>query len=257
MKKTREDREDRDVDRRQLEGGRADDLTERVTDHVSGAADGVQERLAEALVDLGAQPRDVHVDDVGLRIEVIVPDVLEQHGAGHHLAGVLHQIFEQAELARLQRDRLAAARDRVAEPVELEVADAEHGLCGVGLPPPGKRLDAGEQLGEGVGLGQIVVAAGAQARDAVVDLAEGGEDQRRRVVALAAQFLDDRQAVALRQHAVDDQHVVAAIRRHRRTGIAVGGVVGHVSRLAQRLGKVGRGFLVVLDQKYPHGVTIH
>ena len=78
-----------------------------VTDHVSGAAHGMQQRLVEALVDLAAQPRDVHVDDVGLRVEVVVPHVLEQHGARHHLAGVLHQVFEQAEFARLQRDRLA------------------------------------------------------------------------------------------------------------------------------------------------------
>src|SRR5579872_7406875 len=63
-----------------------------VTDHVSCAAHGVQQRLGEALVDLRAQPRDVDVDDVGLRIEVIIPDVLQQHGAGDHLAGVLHEI---------------------------------------------------------------------------------------------------------------------------------------------------------------------
>src|SRR3954452_7349256 len=71
------------------------------TDHVSGAANGVEERVGVALIDLAAQPRHVHVDDVGLGVEVIVPDVFEQHGTGHHLAGVLHQIFEQAELARL------------------------------------------------------------------------------------------------------------------------------------------------------------
>ena len=41
---------------------------------------------------------------------MVVPDVLEQHGAGDDLAGVLHEIFEQAEFARLQHDLLAAAR---------------------------------------------------------------------------------------------------------------------------------------------------
>src|SRR3569623_326838 len=65
------------------------------TDHISGAANGVQEPIGVALVDLAAQAGHVDVDHVGLRVEMVVPDVLEQHGAGHDLAGVLHQIFEQ------------------------------------------------------------------------------------------------------------------------------------------------------------------
>src|SRR3954447_24951107 len=74
-------------------------LPDAVADHVAGAANRVQQRTVESLVDLGAQARDVYVNDVGLRIEVVIPDVLQQHGAGHDLAGMLHQIFEQAELA--------------------------------------------------------------------------------------------------------------------------------------------------------------
>src|SRR5690348_8569366 len=67
------------------------------TDHISGAANGMKQRVGVALVDLGSKPRHVDVDDVGLGIEVIVPDILEQHGARHHLAGVLHEVFEETE----------------------------------------------------------------------------------------------------------------------------------------------------------------
>ena len=86
--------------------------------------------MLEALVDLGAQARDVDVDDVGLRVEMIIPDVLEQHGARHHLAGVLHQIFEQAELARLQRQLVLAAGDAMRQAVELEIPDAVERVLG-------------------------------------------------------------------------------------------------------------------------------
>jgi hypothetical protein len=55
----------------------------------------------------------VHVDHVGLRIEMIIPNVLQQHGAGHDLAGMPHQIFEQAEFARLQLQLLPGAADFV------------------------------------------------------------------------------------------------------------------------------------------------
>ena len=56
----------------------------------------------------------MHVDDVGLRIEVIVPDILEQHRAGNDLIGMAHEEFEQPELARQQVELLAprgTARD--------------------------------------------------------------------------------------------------------------------------------------------------
>ena len=43
-------------------------------------------------------------DDVGARIEMIVPDIVQQHCAGDHLSRMTHEIFEQAKLAWLQRD---------------------------------------------------------------------------------------------------------------------------------------------------------
>src|SRR5208282_6066364 len=175
-------------------------LTSAVTDHVSGAAHRVQQGDVEVAIDLGAQARDVDVDDVGLRIEMIVPDVFEQHGAGDDLAGVLQEVFEQAEFARLQRDLLAGARHLVGKAVEREVAEPVHRLLRRALGAAARqRLDAGEQLGKGVGFGEIVVAAGAQALDAVVDLAERREDQRRRLDVLGAQRADQRQSVHLGQ----------------------------------------------------------
>src|SRR5882757_4994424 len=143
--------------------------TYTVTDHVSGAADRMQQRPLKTLVDLGAQPRNVHVDHVGLRIEMIVPDVLQQHGARHHLAGMLHQIFEQAEFARLERQLVLAACDAMGEPVELEIADTVERVLGRTAAAARQHLDAGQQLGEGIGFWQIVVAAGTKALDAVVD----------------------------------------------------------------------------------------
>src|SRR5436305_11323811 len=87
------------------------------TDHVSGPADRLQHRLVETLVDLGSEPRDMDVDDVGLRVEMIVPDILEQHRAGDDVAGIAHQIFKQLEFARLERDRLAGAADGAGQEV--------------------------------------------------------------------------------------------------------------------------------------------
>jgi hypothetical protein len=71
----------------------------------------------EAFVDFAAQPADVALDDVGARVEMNVPDVLEQHRARDHLAGVAHQVFKQAELPWLQLDQLPTTARRAAEPV--------------------------------------------------------------------------------------------------------------------------------------------
>src|SRR5271165_6877791 len=99
-------------------------LASAVTNHISGATHSADQRRVEIPVDLGPEPGDVHVDDIRLGIEMIVPDMLEQHGPGDDLAGVLHQVFEKAKFARLQDDLFAAAGHLVRKPVEREVSDA-------------------------------------------------------------------------------------------------------------------------------------
>src|SRR5579885_3521555 len=87
------------------------------TQAVPGAAYGAQQGGIETGVYLLPQPADVHVDDVGLRIEVVAPDALQQHGARDHLAGVAQQVFQQLELARLQIDGLALAGDGAGDEI--------------------------------------------------------------------------------------------------------------------------------------------
>src|SRR5512132_1389161 len=87
----------------------------RGTQAIPGAAHRMQQWCLESLVDLRTQATDVHVDDVRLRIEVVVPDALEQHGSGYDLALVAHQVLEQSELPRLQVDRLAGAGHRATQ----------------------------------------------------------------------------------------------------------------------------------------------
>src|SRR5580658_4360897 len=153
-------------------------LPRAVTNHVSRAADGREQRRVKIAIDLGPQARYMHIDYIGLRVEVIIPDMLEQHGSRHHLARILHQIFEEPEFARLQDDFLGRARDLVRQPVEREVGDAQDRLLRRAFGAAARqRLHPGQQLRESVRLGQIVVAAGAQALDAVVDLAERGQNQ--------------------------------------------------------------------------------
>src|SRR5258708_38958619 len=70
--------------------------------HVTRIANRPEQRPLGAGVDFLAQFADMNVDDVGLRIEVIVPDALEKHGARHDLIGMAHQVLEHLKLPRLQ-----------------------------------------------------------------------------------------------------------------------------------------------------------
>src|SRR4051812_42471631 len=74
-------------------------LAPPLAEDIADASHRLKQLLVERLVDLFAQAADEHVDDVGLRIEVVVPDVRQDHRFRHDLAGVAHQILEQGELS--------------------------------------------------------------------------------------------------------------------------------------------------------------
>ncbi|CAE1308324.1 unnamed protein product [Acanthosepion pharaonis] len=68
------------------------------------------DRIAAArLGQLHAQAADIDVDDIGLRLEFIAPDTLDQHRAGQHLAGMPRQFGQQLEFQIGERDRLACS----------------------------------------------------------------------------------------------------------------------------------------------------
>src|SRR5579862_8921337 len=92
------------------------------TDHVAGATYGMQQRPVESLVNLRPQTGNMHVDDVCLRVEMIFPYAFKQHRSGHHLVGVAHKIFQQAEFARLKVDGRSVAAGAPGKKIELEVS---------------------------------------------------------------------------------------------------------------------------------------
>src|ERR1700704_1740367 len=68
------------------------------TEDISNASDGVQQLLVERPIDLLTQAAHQHIDDVGLWIEVVLPDMGEDHRLGYDVAGVADQELEQGEL---------------------------------------------------------------------------------------------------------------------------------------------------------------
>src|SRR5579872_1244591 len=219
------------------------------TDAKSDAADGVYQRIAVMIVDLAAHAADIDVDDVGGRVEIQVPDVLQQHRAWHHLALVAHQIFQHLEFARQQFDLFAGAVGGAGHEIEFEVADAQHGFLHHGGAAPRQRFDARQQFGEHERLDQIIVAAAAQPAHAVIDFAERAHDQRRRVDAGFAQLADDHKTVDARQHAIDGHHRVAARQAEPQAVVAVVGEIDLITARAEKVDELTSGFRIVFDDE--------
>src|ERR1700733_1483087 len=115
---------------------------------------------------------------------------------------------------------------------------------------------ARQQLAEGEGLGEVIVAAAAQPADALIDIVERGQDQDGRAVAGLAQRLDDRQPVDVaRQHAVHDDDVVRLAGGEEQPVAAIAGVLHGVPGLAQAAHDEARHPFVVLDDEDLHGVA--
>ena len=70
------------------------------TDTKSNTTYCVYQRIAVVIVDFSADAADVHVDYVSGRIEIQIPDVLQQHGARYDPFRVAYEIFEDAEFSR-------------------------------------------------------------------------------------------------------------------------------------------------------------
>ena len=112
-------------------------------------------------------------------IEAVVPDVRQDHRLRDDPAGVAHQVFEQRELARAELDSRPVARDAARHRSSVRSPTVRRVDVGGAGRAPDQRLHAGEQLGERERLRQVVVAAGLEPLDAVVDRVPRAQDQDR------------------------------------------------------------------------------
>src|SRR5262245_24780890 len=147
----------------------------RVGQHVTHAAYRVYQLHAVAAVDLVAQGIDMHLDDVADAVEVDVPYVFDDKRTRQWAVGVAHQELEQRVLFWLELDKGAGAADQAADGVHFQVGDAQHALAR--SPAPEQRSQSCRQLGQGERLGHIVVGAGIEPGNTLIQRVLGGENQ--------------------------------------------------------------------------------
>ena len=121
--------------------------------------------------------------------------------------------------------------------------------------PADERADAREQDRERERLLQVVVGTGVESLRLVEVAVLGREHQDRRPVAGRSEVAADDEAVAARQHDVEDHDVVAALLGHPEPVVAVVGAVDRES-LGLQAAPQRRGDLeIVLDDQQLHGLV--
>ena len=202
----------------------------------------------------GAQPLDRDLDDVGVAVEIHVPDQLGDRRLGEDLALAPGQHGEQRELLGGEVDAGAAARHLARDQVDLQVGDAQLGGL-LAAAAPRQRVQPRHQLQERERLDQIVVGAVLQAADPVLDAVACGQHDHRCLLD-AAQCPDDGETVDAGQHGIEDDDVVVVGERQVLAVDAVVGDVDGAALLGQALVQVLRRLRLVLDDEQLHGGAI-
>src|SRR6476469_1506672 len=191
---------------------------------IPGASHGVDHRRAPR-VDLLAQVGDVQLHDVGLPAEVVVPDAVQYLRLRQDPSRVAHQVPQQLELGGGQLDGLAGPGDLAAVLVEGELAD-DQPRAGGRLGDAGaaeQRTQAQRHLLQAERLGDVVVAAGGEPGDAVLDGVLGGQEEHGEVRQVGTHPAEDLEPVDVRQHDVQDHRVGPEVTGRAHGGHAVAG----------------------------------
>src|SRR5690348_3543450 len=161
--------------------------------------------------ELLAQPPHVHVHRLAVARELMTPHVLEQRVARVHATGVGEQVGQEVELPLRQLDVAVVHHDPARGAVDRERAeDVPLGhrlrLVCIRRSTAHHRVDAGQHLAHGKGLGDVVVCAELEADD-LVDLRVLGGDHDDRHAARLAKGPAEVEAAHAWKHQVEQDQV--------------------------------------------------
>ena len=218
---------------------------------VSGAPDRVDQGAAAGKIHLSAHPPHQDVDGVRHRIEVVVPDVLENSGPGPDSAGLSHEVLEQREVPAGQLDLPTIPPNTPGGRIELQVVDPED-RRERRRRPPRQGPQPRQQLLHLEWLGEVVVGPGIQALDPFGETPARRKNQHRNASSGSANPAAQLQPVDIRQAEVEHHEVVFDDRERLEPRAArtddVGSPTGPPGGPAQQVGDLP----VILDDQHTH-----
>jgi len=116
-------------------------------------------------IDFVSQGIDMDIHHVADAVEVNVPHVFGNHGAGDGAAGIAHQELQERIFPGLQFDRLSATLHRPGNGVDLEIREAQTRI--VAGPAPQESSDSGGEFDKRKRFNQVIVSTGVEAENPV------------------------------------------------------------------------------------------
>ncbi len=215
--------------------------------HVAEAA----HRLDQIAAELAPDAPDKHLDRIGIAIEILIVEMLDQLGAGDDAALVVHEIGEEPILVRGQlhgrsigddTPGAGVERDRTADELARRVA----GGAAQERPEPRQQLLHVKRLGD------VIVRAGVEGVDLVAPAIARRQHQDRHGLAARPPGGDDRGTVLLRQAEVQDHGVIRLGLAQELALLAVHGAVDRVSGALECGDDLAIEVAIILDDKQPH-----
>src|ERR1700719_2681744 len=113
----------------------------RSTEAEPHAAHGMDKGIGLLIVDLASDASDIDVDDIGGRVKMEIPYVLQQHRPRDNPTLIAHQVLENLKFARQQRDLPTPAAHRSRDEIQLEIAGVQQRFLDDGGAAPSQGLD--------------------------------------------------------------------------------------------------------------------
>src|SRR5712692_673286 len=193
------------------------------------------EFLLEVAIHLVAQPGDKHIHNIGLRIKIIAPYMLHDHGLGQNSPGVPHEVRQQGKFLRLELNSLTGAKNITGQKIQREVFHHELGRFGSLACPANQCIDARQELRKGEWLGQVVVTARLKSFDAIIHGSLRAQNKHGRLNFLLSHLLDHAQSIELGKHHVHNGCVVGLGKSELEPVRAIIGMIHNKPRLSQPL----------------------
>ena len=146
---------------------------------------------------LPPQVVDMHGDRVRVGLFVDTVKLLLQHGFRYDTPEPPHHLLEDRQFPAGQIDRRLGNREVSPDCVEPDISGVER-YSQHPTRTAEESLDPGDQLGQREGLGQIIVGAGIEAADPVLDRVPGGQNQDPQRLAEPPCSCQDRETIAIR-----------------------------------------------------------
>jgi hypothetical protein len=96
--------------------------------NVPNATKRVNELGFKRVIDLRAQAPDGYIDDVGVTVEIHVPDQRDDLGASQRFARSAHEQVQKRKFLGGEIDACATAEDAMADGVEFQIGNFQRAL---------------------------------------------------------------------------------------------------------------------------------